>query len=54
VGIFPEGEDYRGDHGLGRLVEIRFKSRFTQTNLKRVPKTEGIHWNAPQLDTVIA
>ena len=25
VGIFPEGEDSRGDHGLGRLVEIRFK-----------------------------
>ena len=26
VGIFPEGEDSRGDHGLGRLVEFRFKS----------------------------
>ena len=25
VGIFPEGEDARGDHGLGRLVEFRFK-----------------------------
>ena len=25
VGIFPEGEDSRGDHGMGRLVEIRFK-----------------------------
>jgi len=25
VGIFPEGENSRGDHGLGRLVEIRFK-----------------------------
>ena len=25
VGIFPEGEDSRGDHDLGRLVEIRFK-----------------------------
>jgi len=25
VGIFPEGEDSRGDHGLGRLVEYRFK-----------------------------
>ena len=25
VGIFPEGEDSRCDHGLGRLVEIRFK-----------------------------
>jgi len=25
VGIFPEGEDYRGDHGVGRLVEFRFK-----------------------------
>jgi len=25
VGIFPEGEDSRGDHGLGRLVEFRFK-----------------------------
>jgi len=23
VGIFPEGEDSRGDHGLGRLVEFR-------------------------------
>ena len=25
MGIFPEGEDSRGDHGLDRLVEIRFK-----------------------------
>jgi len=25
LGIFPEGEDSRGDHGLGRLVEFRFK-----------------------------
>jgi len=25
VGIFSEGEDSRGDHGLGRLVETRFK-----------------------------
>ena len=25
VGIFPEGEDCRGEHGLGRLVEFRFK-----------------------------
>jgi len=25
VGIFPEGEDSRGDHGLGRSVEFRFK-----------------------------
>ena len=25
VAIFSEGEDSRGDHGLGRLVEIRFK-----------------------------
>ena len=25
VGIFPEGVDSRGDHGLGRLVEFRFK-----------------------------
>jgi len=25
VGIFPEEEDSRGDHGLGRLVEFRFK-----------------------------
>jgi len=24
VGIFPQGEDSRGDHGLGRLVEFRF------------------------------
>jgi len=24
VGIFPEGENPRGDHGLGRLVGIRF------------------------------
>ena len=23
VGIFLEGEDSRGDHGLGRLVELR-------------------------------
>ena len=25
VGIFSEGEDSRDDHGLGRLVEYRFK-----------------------------
>jgi len=25
VGIFPEEEDYHDDHGLGRLVEFRFK-----------------------------
>ena len=25
AGIFPEGKDSHGDHGLGRLVEIRFK-----------------------------
>jgi len=25
VGISSEGEDSRGDHGLGRLEEIRFK-----------------------------
>jgi hypothetical protein len=25
VGIFPEGEDSRDDHGLGWLVEFRFK-----------------------------
>ena len=25
VGIFSEGEDFRGDHGLDRLVEFRFK-----------------------------
>jgi hypothetical protein len=25
VGIFPEGEDSRGDHDLGGLVEFRFK-----------------------------
>jgi len=25
VGTFPEGEDSRGDHGLGRLVEFRSK-----------------------------
>ena len=25
VGIIPEGEDSRGDYGLGSLVEIRFK-----------------------------
>ena len=27
VGIFLEGEDSHGDHGLGRLVEFRFKAR---------------------------
>jgi len=25
VGIFLEGEDSRGDHSLGRLVEFRFR-----------------------------
>ena len=24
MGIYPEGEDSHGDHGLGRLVEFRF------------------------------
>jgi len=24
MGIFPEGEDFHGGHGLGRLVEFRF------------------------------
>ena len=26
MGIFLEGEDSRGDHGLGRLVQFRFKA----------------------------
>ena len=26
MGIFLDGEDSRGDHGLGRLVEFRFKA----------------------------
>ena len=26
MGIFREGEDSRGDHGLGRLVEFKFKA----------------------------
>jgi len=26
VGIFREGEDFHDDHGLGRLVEFRFKA----------------------------
>jgi len=26
VGIFLEGEDSRGDHGLGKLIEFRFKA----------------------------
>ena len=26
MGIFLEGEDSRGDYGLGRLVEFRFKA----------------------------
>ena len=26
IEIFLEGEDSRGDHGLGRLVEFRFKA----------------------------
>ena len=26
LGIFLEGEDSRGDHGLGRLVDFRFKA----------------------------
>ena len=26
MGIFLEGEDSHGDHGLGRLVEFRFKA----------------------------
>jgi len=39
VGIFPEGEDSRGDHILGRLVEFRFKgppgttSSYTTTHI---------------------
>jgi hypothetical protein len=26
MGFFLEGEDYHGDHGLGSLVELRFKA----------------------------
>jgi hypothetical protein len=26
LGFFPEGEDPHGDHGLGSLVEFRFKA----------------------------
>jgi hypothetical protein len=26
VGIFLEGEDFRSDHGLGRLVDFKFKA----------------------------
>ena len=26
MGIFPEGENFRGDHGLGRLVELGLKA----------------------------
>jgi len=26
MGVFLEGEDSRGDHGLGRLVDFRFKA----------------------------
>jgi hypothetical protein len=25
-GFFFEGEDFHGDHGLGNLVELRFKA----------------------------
>jgi len=32
VGIFLEGEDSRGDHGLGRLVEFRFKAPLGTTS----------------------
>jgi len=32
VGIFPKGEDSRGDYGLGRLVEFRFKGPFGTTS----------------------
>ena len=32
MGIFPEGEDSRGDHGLGRLVEFRFKGPLGTTS----------------------
>jgi hypothetical protein len=33
VGIFPEGEDSRSDHGLGRLVEFRFTSSRITTHI---------------------
>jgi len=32
VGIFPEGEEFHGDHGLGRLVEFRFKGPLGTTS----------------------
>ena len=32
VGIFLEGEDSHGDHGLGRLVEFRFKAPVATTS----------------------
>ena len=32
VGIFLEGEDSHGDHGLGRLVEFRFKAPLGNTS----------------------
>ena len=32
VGIFLEGEDSRGDHGLGGLVEFRFKAPLGTTS----------------------
>jgi len=55
VGIFPEGEDSHGDHGLGRLVEFRFKGPpgatsssitthiigTTELRLMGVPNSEG-------------
>jgi len=26
IGNFPEGEDFRGDHGLGRLVDLGLRA----------------------------
>jgi len=42
VGIFPEREDSRGDHGLGRLVEYMFKGPPSTTSSHTHPHTTHI------------
>jgi len=41
IGIFPKGEDSRGDHGLGRSVEFRFKDHEVLVDFVVLPPGHG-------------
>jgi len=47
VGIFLEGEDSRGDNGLGRLVEFRFKAPPGTTSSSITTHTPSGKRNSP-------